>query len=340
MSKFLSAVLGPFGLRKTGFERIGQNENEASNLEMNVIETYATHDDAEDTPDKDTFDFFCLTEFTDVASFPAFDYDTEQQYFRRHSKLCYIADKNVVAYAMKQVANHLHDYGLGNFGVSADIKACEIDANVLIQQSTLPPADYPITLSGRVPESALCVIIARDDSDFFRRVKKELRRRKCYGADWEKIGVYRIPATLAAYVCMKGTDLFLGDANDTFTVDDVANYCVNEEKRARQAKKEAVLRRQRKMSSRSKKKILLDDSDTDSEEYEEIRDHVHEQYTVESIVRLGAHRRWYRLPFWALEFADSYTKEDDSVSAASSPTPKSTRDKKDPPASRAPDSIL
>jgi len=319
MSKFLNAILGPLGLKKTGFERIGQGSTYSNHLEMDTYGPISNHDEAEDIPDQQGFEFFCVTEFTDVPSFPAFDYDDEPQFFRHHAALCYLVDKNVLSFTMQRVAIHLQKYGFGNYGISEDLKACEIDPTVLVTRSMIPLVDYPLMLSGSVPESAISDVVTRDDSSFFRAMKKKLRHRKCYATDWEEMGIYRIPATVAVFVCMNGTPSFLTEANDKFTIDDVANYCIQEEKRAQQLKREQGRNRRPKSASRSRKSTYIyDGSDADSEEYADLRNQVYDQCKLESIMRLGSHHRWYRVPHWMLEFAQSHESEDDSTTSSMS----------------------
>lgn len=321
MSKFLNTILGPLGLKKTGFERIGQENPHLDLLEMDIYEPPSPYDEAEDTPDQEGFECFCVTEFTDIDAFPAFDYDDEPQFFRHHSMLCYLVDKNVLSFTMQRVAIHLQQYGLCDFGISGDIKACEINPSALIARSILPLADYPLMLNGSVPESAVSDIVTRDDSVFFRDMKKKLRQRRCHTTDWEAMGIYRIPSTVAVFVCMKGTRSFLTEANDIFTIHDVAKYCIQEEKRSRELKREKIRNRRTLSVSHSRKSIYTDsDSDTDSEEYADIRDRVYEQCKVESIMRLGSHHRWYRVPHWMLEFVQSHDTEDDSTTSSTSMT--------------------
>lgn len=318
MSKFLNAVLGPLGIKKTGFERVGHSSSGSNQIEMDAYDTFrVAEEDTENSPEEKSFEFYCVTEFTEIEAFPAFDYSSDPQFFRRHEKLCYLVDKNVLSFAMKKVALHLRTYGLVNYGVAGDVKASEIDPDVLVSRSALPLADYPIALGGSVPDSALADIVTRDDSAFFDAMKKELRRRECFRTDWEAMGIYRIPSTVAAYVCLSGYPDFLQESNDKFTLDDIATYCIQEEKSARQLRREAALKQQhRSRSSRTRKMAPLDDSDGDSEEYADIRDRVYEQCKLDKIMRLGSHHRWYRVPYWALDFVASHTNEDDSASSS------------------------
>lgn len=321
MSKFLNALLTPLGIKRAGFERIGQEKHLLNQLEM---ESY-------DDSDNEAFELFCVTEFTEMDTFPAFDYDEAPQFFQRHEKLCYLVDKNVLSFAMKRVAQHLQSRGLGSYGIASDIKACEIDPNVLIAQASLPLTDYPMTLSGSVPTSALADIITRDDSRFFRNMEAELRKRRCRSGDWRTLGIHRIPSTVAAFVCMNATPDFVQDANDAFTIEDIADYCVHEEKQARRIRQEAMSTHKQTRRSRSRKSPTPEEEeeDVDTEVYNLLRERVRRQCNVGSIMRLDPHHRWYRVPYWMLDFvANHITDDTDSTSMVAGDEKKTKKKKK------------
>lgn len=313
MAKLLAGFFG--SRRNKGFERVGSSRKVASNqLEMDAFDTY--HSRSDDEKDDDApcrFEFCATVEYSTIHLFEAFDYDSQPQFFRRHMRLCYIVDKNVLSFAVKRVAGHLRAYPALNNGIGYDISVCGIDPKPIIAWSKIECFDYPMRLNGDVPESAVGDIIAREDSVFFRDLASKLRDRECAEDEWAGLGIYHIPPTLVSYVCMKATRKFISDANDVFTLEDVADFCIESEKRHRRAENEQKIA----SSGKRRRAQLYDSDDSDSAEYDDMRSRFLKETKLSDIFRLNSVHRWYRLPHWMLDFATT-CDSDDSESAMSS----------------------